>query len=56
MWETIGNWWHDHKDKVGPSVVVMLGALVWHVGRKLMYPQRLPLVSATQPPEAQEEE
>ena len=54
MWETIGKWWSDHKDEVGTWVVVMLGAVVWHVGRKLMDPQRLPLVSAD-PPAAPEE-
>ena len=54
MWETIGNWWNDHKEEVGTCVVVMLGAVVWYVGRALMDRQRLPLVSVDKQSEPEE--
>ncbi len=49
MWETLSNWWTDHKDEVGKCAIITVGALVWYVGRELMYRQRLPFVSLDNP-------
>ena len=45
MLETLGNWWDNHKSEVGKCAVIMIGSLVWYVGRELMCSQRLPFVS-----------
>jgi hypothetical protein len=49
MLETISNWWTDHKDEVGKCAVIMIGAVVWYVGRELMHRQRLPFISGCDP-------
>ena len=48
MLETIEKWWKDHKDEMGKCAIVMLGAVVWYVGRELMHRHRLPFVSPDQ--------
>ncbi|MBI3800234.1 MAG: hypothetical protein HY268_25075 [Deltaproteobacteria bacterium] len=45
MLETLSNWWNNNKDEVGKCVIIAVGALVWYVGRELMYQQRLPFVA-----------
>jgi len=47
MLESLSNWWNDNKGEVGKCVIIMVGALVWYVGRELMGRQRLPFVSGT---------
>ena len=49
MFNAIGDWWNTHKGEVGKCVIIALGALVWYVGRELMYHQRLPFVSESLP-------
>ena len=51
MLETLSNWWNTNKGEVGKCAIIAVGALVWYVGRELMYRQRLPFVSADGPSE-----
>jgi hypothetical protein len=46
MFNTLGHWWTAHRGEVGKCGIIVLGALVWYVGRELMERQRLPFVSA----------
>ena len=45
MAKIIGPWWHTHKDEVDKCLVIVIGSVVWYVGRELMTRQRLPFVS-----------
>ena len=49
MLESISNWWDTNKSEVGQCAVIIIGAVVWYVGRELMYHQRLPFVSGCDP-------
>lgn len=46
MVKLLGHWWQAHKDEVGKCAVIVLGSVVWFVGRELMTRQRLPFVSS----------
>jgi hypothetical protein len=50
MLKAIECWWNHNKNEVGKCLLIMLGALVWYVGRELMHRQRLPFVSPDRPP------
>lgn len=45
----LGTWWSTNKNEVGKCTLIVLGALVWYVGRELMHRQRLPFLSAHAP-------
>ena len=49
MLETLSNWWNNNKNEVGKCAVILIGALVWSVGRELMHQQRLPFLSGCIP-------
>ena len=48
MLAAIDRWW-NHNKEVGKCTIIMLGALVWHVGRELTHRQHLPLMSRDRP-------
>lgn len=45
MFETLRIWWPNHPNDIRKGVVLMLGSLVWDVGRELRQKQRLPFAS-----------